>query len=158
MPDTASLLTTLHSIHDCLFFLNSKYYEITNRLSGVRYINVFPSNEAQFNYKLVGYIIILTMAIKSVAFGKSVARQMKVISSPGQLREEESTAEIQGEASEPALDCKICFDARKSVSSTPCGHLFCWDCILRYAQVKYECPICRAPVQPKEIIRIANLI
>jgi peroxin-10 len=158
MPDTASLLTTLHSIHDCLFFLNSKYYEITNRLSGVRYINVFPSNEAQFNYKLVGYIIISAMAIKSVAFGKSGARQMKVLSWKIQPREKESPAVIQGEAAEPALDCKICSDARKSVSSTPCGHLFCWDCILRSTQVKYECPICRAPVQPNEIIRIAHLI
>ncbi len=158
MPSSSELMVLAYSLHDCLFFSNSRYYEVANRIAGMRYINVFPSNESQFNYRFVAYTILATLALKFLGFVQSAVSNAKNMSrSFGSVPEEEGTALQDAETNQGVLDCKICFEPRKNTASTPCGHLFCWDCILKYAQIKAECPICRAQVQPKHLVRVANL-
>ena len=52
--------------------------------------------------------------------------------------------------------CSLCWDSRKDTSCTPCGHLFCWHCILQWLQTKHECPLCRESVQPSRIVPLFN--
>lgn len=52
--------------------------------------------------------------------------------------------------------CSLCWDERKNTACTPCGHLFCWHCILQWLQTKYECPLCRESVQPSRIVPLLN--
>lgn len=151
-------MALVNALHDCLFFLNAKYYELPNRIARVRYINIFPSNEAQFNYRVVAYVIMTTLTIKLCGFIWNVRSTIKNLRNSFDSHSELDEAERKKfELLQDSLDCKICFDSRKSTTSTPCGHLFCWDCILKYAQIKTECPICRTSLQPKQLIRVANL-
>lgn len=54
--------------------------------------------------------------------------------------------------------CVICLDDPENLSATPCGHLFCNDCIkttLRFGHpsAKFgKCPVCRGKVVIKEIV------
>ncbi|XP_069631958.1 E3 ubiquitin-protein ligase Topors-like [Haliaeetus albicilla] len=51
-------------------------------------------------------------------------------------------------ATETEWSCPICRDARDDVSyAMPCRHQFCLGCILRWTEVKPECPLCRRPVE-----------
>ncbi|XP_029860646.1 E3 ubiquitin-protein ligase Topors-like isoform X2 [Aquila chrysaetos chrysaetos] len=51
-------------------------------------------------------------------------------------------------ATETEWSCPICGDARDDVSyAMPCRHQFCLGCILRWTEVKPECPLCRRPVE-----------
>ncbi|CAM9936659.1 unnamed protein product [Bubo scandiacus] len=44
--------------------------------------------------------------------------------------------------------CPICRDERDDTAYVmPCCHRFCLGCILRWADVKAECPLCRGPVE-----------
>lgn len=54
--------------------------------------------------------------------------------------------------------CVLCGETRKNSSSTPCGHVFCWECI--YDSLKYQqnCPICREPVPSSRIIFLQNYV
>ena len=42
------------------------------------------------------------------------------------------------------LNCVICMDTCKNAHHTSCcGQIFCKDCIIRWVENKFNCPICR---------------
>uniref|UniRef100_A0A8C9NGS0 RING-type domain-containing protein n=1 Tax=Serinus canaria TaxID=9135 RepID=A0A8C9NGS0_SERCA len=44
--------------------------------------------------------------------------------------------------------CPICHDEQEGVAYViPCGHEFCMGCILRWAEKKPECPLCRRLIE-----------
>jgi len=47
--------------------------------------------------------------------------------------------------------CPICFecvDSQSNFSKTPCGHAFCFQCILKALETNNTCPLCRAELKP----------
>ncbi len=139
--------------HDAFFFLDSKYYEVANRLTRLRYVCVFPSPEKDFNYRFVGYVVLVGFALKALTFFGAVWKTFR------HLKEEEevsSSTEETATQKESGHDCKICYDTRKDPSAAQCGHVFCWGCLIKYSQMKGECPICRAKVHPKDIVILFN--
>ncbi|KAK7202863.1 hypothetical protein BZA70DRAFT_285207 [Myxozyma melibiosi] len=57
------------------------------------------------------------------------------------------------------LNCVICFDQPDVLTLTPCGHMFCMDCIWRalctgpkVTPTGGECPICRRKVHYKKLL------
>lgn len=61
-----------------------------------------------------------------------------------------------GKPSTSSEICILCMDNRKDVSAIPCGHIFCWECILEWLTTKNECPICREPSKPSNVVYLFN--
>ena len=53
--------------------------------------------------------------------------------------------------------CTICRGLRKNPAITPCGHVFCWECIIRHTLgSQKECPLCRSVCLPQNIRCLQN--
>jgi hypothetical protein len=55
----------------------------------------------------------------------------------------------------PEIECCVCYEPIQTtnVSTTPCGHTFCFQCILRCLDVNNTCPYCRTVLrEEKDII------
>lgn len=53
-------------------------------------------------------------------------------------------------------NCSICFDTLNNPSLTPCGHIFCKECLDMCLQVKKECPMCKSDLAGKEIYLVES--
>ena len=60
--------------------------------------------------------------------------------------------------SENRNECPICLNNARLPVVTRCGHLFCWECIKNYVNIKRksECPVCKNGIKLDEVIKIYN--
>ncbi|CAB0021065.1 unnamed protein product [Nesidiocoris tenuis] len=52
--------------------------------------------------------------------------------------------------------CVVCMEKLTSPTTTPCGHIFCWNCITEWAQNEERCPICREAVVACRLVPLRN--
>jgi len=53
--------------------------------------------------------------------------------------------------------CTLCLEERTETTSTECGHLFCWSCIVGWGNEKPECPLCRQQLMLSRLLPLYNL-
>lgn len=51
-------------------------------------------------------------------------------------------------------ECLICLEEMKAPGILPCGHTFCYDCILHALQVSRRCPTCKHPTALKKVLQV----
>lgn len=74
---------------------------------------------------------------------------------PATLKRNGPAAKRRGNATpENSRKCTVCLGEMEKMSSTTCGHVFCWDCIRRAVATQQKCPTCRKKLTAKQIHRI----
>jgi Lon protease-like protein len=55
------------------------------------------------------------------------------------------------------LECPTCFSIYLSPITTPCGHTFCFNCLLRSLDHSHLCPICRSSLPSPNYIWVSKI-
>lgn len=140
----------LNRIHRAIFYTNGKYYNVANRVTNIRYVLVrewLQDDTFTGSFKILGNIslfYILFNVVQQVWFTRY------------NLHKPESSNSSC--ISTSRRFCAICGENLKSASATPCGHIFCWNCI--YDSLKYQkvCPICRRDVNHSRVVLLQNYL
>ena len=69
----------------------------------------------------------------------------------------ESLAGRQARSDTDEDTCIICFEQMTRLAVTPCGHLFCLQCITSCVNTNAQCPTCRQAVKLEQLVEIMVL-
>jgi hypothetical protein len=67
---------------------------------------------------------------------------------PSDILPENISDDLSGKMSDDlSLTCSICMDRRKNIVLTPCGHCYCYECVVLFTRKNDPCPTCRAKIK-----------
>lgn len=142
-------LGTLQIARNAIFYLTGSLYDIPMLVTGIKFVLLRPwlqDKKVTYYFRLLGVITLIHSVINAVD------KWFKLQYISGDDFQYENTTEKSGLNE----NCYLCMERRKNTSATPCGHLFCWNCIIEATRVKNVCPLCREKVNPSRVVFLKN--
>lgn len=177
-PTEEDFFTKIEELQNCFFFLNQNYYDFFQTLFNIKFekVSEIALNEELLDsssFKFIGKLSFLKLFFELLLFFTKIKDDWKeeeknLIMNKTNIFESQNkykklnfrlkggphkrTNIIQNDGK----NCLLCLDQRRNTSITPCGHLFCWDCIIKHLQKNQSCPFCRKICVAQSVIHLQN--
>ncbi|KAJ4934223.1 hypothetical protein JOQ06_007025 [Pogonophryne albipinna] len=145
-------LTLLQRLHVALFYLSGSFYHLSKRAAAIRYGD---DSTIRSSYRLLGALSLLQLLI-TVSLQLNNYRKKQRARQEWQLHRNLSPQHTHSGGGPQGASCMLCLEERRHSTSTPCGHLFCWECITEWCNTKAECPLCREKFEPHRLVYLRN--
>ena len=165
------LFNVCSRLHLALFYIQGLFYHFGKRITGIRYLmlryGLDGTQQSQTStYRILGWLILLQLSVKFFRWLWAVFKKKQRMEpseiSVGAFSNPEDGAQFKvvGESSHQqygsSIKCPLCLELCKVQTASPCGHIFCWECIAECTSEKPECPICRSEVEPQQLIALQH--
>lgn len=150
----------LGRLHRALFYLRGRYAEPLRRALSLRYVYYPRRIPAARQFDLL-YAALGTVGL--LVGGWQAYRQLlePLLHKHLEAADANVSRVMSDNARQEALmgadlQCPLCLEARRECTVAPCGHLFCWDCLLMWLKQRSECPLCRTFCMPAHLFCIVD--
>ncbi|EDW92853.1 peroxisome biogenesis factor 10 [Drosophila yakuba] len=150
------------ALHKSLFYLDASKYQLSKRTTGINYVLIRHWLQPEFSlygYKILGVITFLQVSVSLAISGWDAWRehkrqQLESIKQAGKKFLQRGSSVKDVDPNTP--QCILCLEPRSNSSLTPCGHIFCWSCLLEWLEERDECPLCRESLKKSQVILLQN--
>uniref|UniRef100_A0A8C3U4Q5 RING-type E3 ubiquitin transferase n=1 Tax=Catharus ustulatus TaxID=91951 RepID=A0A8C3U4Q5_CATUS len=147
----------LHRLHLAVFYIQGTFYHLSKRITGISYVRVQGEDQSiRSSYKFLGIIslfhLLLTIGVQVYSF-----KQQQRARHEWRLHRNLAHQHTSKEAAAGCQSrCTLCLEERRHSTATPCGHLFCWECITAWCNTRVKCPLCREKCHPQKLIYLRH--
>lgn len=138
---------TMRRVASALFYIgiSGPGSNFAARILGLRLVALDPF-KTEPSYRWVGLLMLAREIVTSI---DSIMLPPKLKNLPSvDLADSTALPYIPQES----RTCSLCLTSMKDPSCSPCGHIFCWSCLLESTQHRPECPLCRRACLQQEIL------
>lgn len=159
------------------FYLFGRFHHLSDRITQIRHVSLSERPYRDFTYRVLGAMlavqVIGEVCARFVVWRRQFsdkargeeARAAEALSSMGEQRWSGGAAGLTSTGhgrGDGGLDasrqptCRICMCSADYATATPCGHLFCWECIATWCASKASCPLCRTASPPQQLLPLRH--
>ena len=160
----AVMYILLSKLNQALYLFNkNSYYQIENRLTQIKYLKLSKVDNGLVPKMSILKLLGLLELMKQVITFYEISRQLYSIRRkclPKSSIQNHSYFQIRIDSFKKIKKskCTICLDFIQRATLANCGHMFCWNCIIKYLYYAKDvcCPTCRSHFSYKSIVYLYN--